>query len=234
VRRAEQDLQQVAHVTALDEGVAQREVRHHLVVVPPSLSLPQDIVKKSQPDASDANWLCISRTGIHESNGKLDFHPFKEASHGRNPALYTDADTSRPLDHAPALTHAPAVGHATAIAGPRPIPEAGAIHRRGVIGRANTGAPGRPSAFSELKPNPKGTAMPKTITPDQVVEAAEGLEKDEFTREDLAKKLGTKKPDLMKGFRQARKAGRLEKVRDDEEGTGHFRVKAPATAPAAV
>ena len=50
------------------------------------------------------------------------------------------------------------------------------------------------------------------------------------TREDLAKKLGTKKPDLMKGFRQARKAGRLEKVRDDEEGTGHFRVRTPAAA----
>ena len=60
--------------------------------------------------------------------------------------------------------------------------------------------------------------MPKTITPDQVVAAAEGLEKDEFTREDLAKKLGTDKPDLMKGFR------------DDEEGTGHFRVKAPAAS----
>jgi hypothetical protein len=72
--------------------------------------------------------------------------------------------------------------------------------------------------------------MPKTITPDQVVAAAEGLEKDEFTREDLAQKLGTDKPDLMKGFRQARKAGRLEKVRDDEEGTGHFRVKAPAAS----
>jgi hypothetical protein len=66
--------------------------------------------------------------------------------------------------------------------------------------------------------------MPKTITPDQVVAAAEGLDKAEFTREDLAQKLGTKKPDLMKGFRQARRAGRLDKVRDDEEGTGHFRL----------
>jgi hypothetical protein len=71
--------------------------------------------------------------------------------------------------------------------------------------------------------------MPKTITPDQVVAAAEGLEKDEFTRDDLAKKLGTEKPDLMKGFRQARQAGRLKKVRDDEEGTGHFRLEVPAT-----
>jgi hypothetical protein len=66
--------------------------------------------------------------------------------------------------------------------------------------------------------------MPKTITPDQVVTAAEGLDKDEFTREDLARKLGTDKPELSKGFRQARRAGRLDKVRDDEEGTGHFRL----------
>jgi hypothetical protein len=67
--------------------------------------------------------------------------------------------------------------------------------------------------------------MPKTITPDQVVEAAEGLDKAEFTREDLAQKLGVDKPKLKQGFRQARQAGRLDKVRDDEEGTGHFRLK---------
>lgn len=66
--------------------------------------------------------------------------------------------------------------------------------------------------------------MPKTVTPDQVVEAAEGLDKAEFTRDDLAQKLGVEKPDFKRGFRQARKAGRLDKVRDDEEGTGHFRL----------
>ena len=31
------------------------------------------------------------------------------------------------------------------------------------------------------------------------------------------------KPDI-KGFRQARQSGRLEKVRDDEENTGYFRL----------
>jgi hypothetical protein len=66
--------------------------------------------------------------------------------------------------------------------------------------------------------------MPKTVTPDQVVEAAEGLDKAEFTRDDLAQKLGVEKPDFKRGFRQARKAGRLDKVRDDDEGTGHFRL----------
>lgn len=66
--------------------------------------------------------------------------------------------------------------------------------------------------------------MPKTITSDQLVEAAEGLDKEEFTRGDLAQKLGVEKPSFSKAFRQARKAGRLDKVRDDEEGTGHFRL----------
>jgi predicted transcriptional regulator len=67
--------------------------------------------------------------------------------------------------------------------------------------------------------------MPKTITPDQLVAAAEGLDKAEFTRDDIAQKLGVDKTTFSKEFRQARQAGRLEKVRDDEEGTGHFRLK---------
>src|SRR3954452_17555115 len=67
--------------------------------------------------------------------------------------------------------------------------------------------------------------MPKQITSDQVVAAAEGLGKAEFTRGDLAQKLGVEKPKkFSQGFRQARRAGRLDKVRDDEEGTGHFRL----------
>jgi transcription initiation factor IIE alpha subunit len=66
--------------------------------------------------------------------------------------------------------------------------------------------------------------MADTITPDQVVEAAKELDQDEFTRDDLAKKLGVEQPDLRRGFRQARRAGHLDKVRDDEQGTGHFRL----------
>ena len=66
--------------------------------------------------------------------------------------------------------------------------------------------------------------MSKSITEDQVVATAQELGKDEFTRADLAEKLGVEKPDLSKPFRQARRAGRLDKVRDDDEGTGHFRL----------
>ena len=66
--------------------------------------------------------------------------------------------------------------------------------------------------------------MTPSITADQVVAAAHDLEQPEFTRGDLAEKLGVEPPELRKGFRQARRAGRFDKVRDDDEGTGHFRL----------
>ena len=66
--------------------------------------------------------------------------------------------------------------------------------------------------------------MSEGVTSDQVVEAARELGQAEFTRGDLAEKLGVGKPKIRKGFREARKAGRFEKVRDDEENTAHFRL----------
>ncbi len=66
--------------------------------------------------------------------------------------------------------------------------------------------------------------MAQEITADQVVSAARELGQDEFTREDLANKLGVEKQDLKKGFRQARQDGQLEKTRDDDENTGHFKL----------
>jgi transposase-like protein len=66
--------------------------------------------------------------------------------------------------------------------------------------------------------------MSETITADQVIATAKDLGQAEFTRADVAKKLGVEKPELSKGFRQARQSGRLEKVRDDAEGTGYFRI----------
>jgi hypothetical protein len=66
--------------------------------------------------------------------------------------------------------------------------------------------------------------MQLTVTEDQLITAAKDLDQDEFTRADVAEKLGVEKPDLKQAFARARKAGRLEKVRDDEENTGHFRL----------
>jgi DNA-binding transcriptional regulator LsrR (DeoR family) len=66
--------------------------------------------------------------------------------------------------------------------------------------------------------------MKLTITADQLVGAAHDLGQEEFTRADIANRLGVEKPELKQAFAQARKAGRVEKVRDDEENTGHFRL----------
>jgi DNA-binding transcriptional regulator LsrR (DeoR family) len=66
--------------------------------------------------------------------------------------------------------------------------------------------------------------MKLTITADQLVAAARELDQPEFTRADVAQKLGVEKADLKQAFVRARKAGQVEKVRDDEENTGHFRL----------
>ena len=66
--------------------------------------------------------------------------------------------------------------------------------------------------------------MADTITGDQVVGAARDLSKPEFTRADVASKLGVDKTELKQAFKAARKSGRVEKVRDDEQNTGHFRL----------
>ena len=66
--------------------------------------------------------------------------------------------------------------------------------------------------------------MKLTITANQLVGAAQDLGQEEFTRADIANRLGVEKPELKQAFAQARKAGRVAKVRDDEENTGHFRL----------
>lgn len=66
--------------------------------------------------------------------------------------------------------------------------------------------------------------MAKTITSDQIVGAAQELGKPEFTRSDVSEKLGVKTTELKDGFKEARQSERIEKVRDDDEGTGVFRL----------
>jgi DNA-binding transcriptional regulator LsrR (DeoR family) len=63
-----------------------------------------------------------------------------------------------------------------------------------------------------------------TITDDQVVEAAKSLSQPEFTRSDIAAKLGVEKTEFQKAFKTARRSGRLEKTRDDDQNTGHFKL----------
>jgi hypothetical protein len=70
------------------------------------------------------------------------------------------------------------------------------------------------------------------ITEDQVVEAAQKLGKEEFNRQDIADALGVEKSDVKIPFTQARKSGKFEKVRDDEENTGIFKLGASVAAAA--
>jgi hypothetical protein len=66
--------------------------------------------------------------------------------------------------------------------------------------------------------------MGRNITADQIVGAARDLGQPEFTRGDVAAKLGVEKPELKKGFRVARRDGRLDKVRDDDDNVAHFQL----------
>ncbi len=67
--------------------------------------------------------------------------------------------------------------------------------------------------------------MADTITEDQVVQAAKELGQDEFTRLDVAEKLGVDREELKDAFKSAREAGRLERTDDEEdEGKPHFRL----------
>jgi len=66
--------------------------------------------------------------------------------------------------------------------------------------------------------------MAKAITANQVISAARELGQPEFTRGDVAAKLGVEKPDLKKAFRVARREGQVDKVRDDADNVAHFRL----------
>ncbi len=63
------------------------------------------------------------------------------------------------------------------------------------------------------------------ITSDQVIEAAQGLGDDGFTRAELAEKLGVKPQDLQDAVKEARDSGRLEKTGQNDDGKGLFKAK---------
>ena len=67
--------------------------------------------------------------------------------------------------------------------------------------------------------------MAKTITQEQVVDAARELGQSEFTRADLAGRLNVQRSEMKEAFKAAKQAGSLEKLRNDD-GTGIFRLTA--------
>jgi hypothetical protein len=66
--------------------------------------------------------------------------------------------------------------------------------------------------------------MNSELTPDRIVATAGGLGRDEFTRAELADQLGVETKDIKDAVKEARQSGRLEKVRDNDEGKGVFRL----------
>ena len=66
----------------------------------------------------------------------------------------------------------------------------------------------------------------EAITAERIIETADGLGQEEFTRADLANELGVRPREIKEGFRAARQAGRVEKVRAGDEGKPLFRLAA--------
>lgn len=66
--------------------------------------------------------------------------------------------------------------------------------------------------------------MAPEITAERLVDAAQELGRPEFTRAELAAKLDVSTQDLKDAVRAARQSGRLEKVGENDEGKGVFRL----------
>jgi hypothetical protein len=64
----------------------------------------------------------------------------------------------------------------------------------------------------------------EAITAERIIETADGLDREEFTRADLANELGVKPREIKEGFRAARQSGRVEKVRAGDDGKPLFRL----------
>lgn len=65
--------------------------------------------------------------------------------------------------------------------------------------------------------------MAQSATQEQVLEAARSLGREEFTREDIAEKLGTEVSAMRPSWKAAKEAGKVEKVRN-EGGKRYFRL----------
>lgn len=65
--------------------------------------------------------------------------------------------------------------------------------------------------------------MAKEVTEEQVLEAAGSLDGDEFTREQVAEKLGSEISDMRPSWKAAKDSGKLERVRN-EDGQNYFKL----------
>lgn len=65
--------------------------------------------------------------------------------------------------------------------------------------------------------------MAKEATEEQVLEAARSLDKDEFSRDDVAAKLGLEISEMQPSWKALKEAGKFEKV-PSEGGDRVFRI----------
>jgi len=66
--------------------------------------------------------------------------------------------------------------------------------------------------------------MENEVTSERVVAAAAGLDRDEFTRAELAEELGVSGQDIKDAFKAARRSGRLTRVGQTDDGRKIFRL----------
>jgi hypothetical protein len=67
------------------------------------------------------------------------------------------------------------------------------------------------------------SVMAQTVTEEQVLSAARSLDQGEFTRQDVAEKLGAEVSAMQPSWKAAKQAGKLEKARS-EGGKRYFRL----------
>jgi len=65
--------------------------------------------------------------------------------------------------------------------------------------------------------------MAETVTQEQVMEAARSLGREEFTREEIAEKLGAEVSEMRPSWKALKDADQIEKVRN-EGGKRYFRL----------
>ena len=65
--------------------------------------------------------------------------------------------------------------------------------------------------------------MSQAPTEEQVLDAARSLGKEEFTREEVAEKLGAEIAEMRPSWKAAKDAGKIEQVRNDD-GTRYLRL----------
>ena len=65
--------------------------------------------------------------------------------------------------------------------------------------------------------------MAKAPTEEEVLDAARSLGREEFTREEVAEKLGAEISEMRPSWKAAKDAGKIEQVRNDD-GTRYLRL----------